>query len=153
MFPFGSDFAKALGTELDLQGFTTALNTVIHKHEQGVFATLGTLNPEFKDTFLKIRGQVNGTRNTNGHTGIVASNKFNFHGKSAFHGILVRKYRFGVFTGVLVGIATATWNSFAHHDRHDVLVGPKRLGLFSDKTVLVAVAVVAKTVASKRKRR
>ena len=152
MLPFGGNFTEALGTELDLQGFATALDTIVHEHEQSILAALRALNPELEDAFFQIRGQVHGTGDTDGHTGIVTGDKLDFHGKGSFHGILVREHRFGVLARVLVGISTAAGNGFAHHDADHILVGTERFTFFGDKTGLVTVAVVAETVAGKRRR-
>ena len=151
MSPFGSDFAEALGAEFHLQGFTTAFHAIVHEHEQCIFATLCTLNPEFKDTVFHIGSQVYRTGNTNSDTRIVTCNKFNFHRKSSFHGVLIREYRFGVFTRILVGIATTTRNSFAHDNGDNFLIRTERLRILHDKVGLVAVAIIAKTVASERR--
>ena len=81
VLPFSRNFTKALGAELHLEGFAVALHAVIDEHEQGVFATLGTFKPKFENTFFQIRSQVHGTGNTDCHTGIVACDKFDFHGE------------------------------------------------------------------------
>ena len=152
MLPFRGNLAKTLGAELDLQGFATALHTIVHQHKQGVLAALCTLDPEFKDTLFEVRGQVHGTGDTNSHTGIVTCNKFDFHGKSAFHGILVRKNRLGVFTGILIGISTTTRNSFTHNNRDNFLIGAERLRRLLHEAGLVTVAIITEPVTCKRRR-
>ena len=143
MLPFRGNFTEALGTEFDLQGFTIALHAVIDEHEQGVFATLGTLDPELEDAFFQVRGQVDRTSNTNSHTGIVACDKLDLHGKGSFHSVLIREDRFGVFARILVGISTATGNGFTHNDAHHVLVGAELFGLARDEAGIISIPVIA----------